>query len=135
MLTPSTPNRPGCSLHQDQPSKGFSGGQNSPEGPRYIFTPVLTPGSVHFMSNLNSSYCSLKRLSLLLMLPLLSSQPPTTHSIHPLSQEEITGHNSEFPEQESSPPKDQSTLQHVLSLGPRHGGYRKKKIRHVRPRS
>lgn len=136
MPTPRIPNRPGCSLHRDQPSKGFLGGQNSPKGPQAHFHTCAYTWLSAFYVQVKQQLLLLKRVSLLPMLPLfLSSHPLTTHSIHPLCQEEITGHNSELPEQESSSPKDPSTLHHILSLGPRHGRGRKEEINHVKPRS
>lgn len=84
MLTPSTPNRPGYSLHQDQPSKGFSGGQNSPEGPQVYFHT-----SAHTW--LSAFYVQLKQQLLLLKKAFPSLNAPssffstTHHTLYPSS--------------------------------------------------
>ena len=81
MLTPRVPNRPGCSLHQDQPSRGFLGGQNSPKRPQ-AYTCAYTWLSAFYVQ-VKQQLLLLKRISLLPMslFFFLLIRPPHTLSI------------------------------------------------------
>lgn len=86
MLTPRTPNRSGCSLHQDQPSKGFSGGQNSPEGPQvYFYTCAYYTWLSAFYVQVKQQLLLLKKVFTSLNAPSFSFFSTTHHTLYPSS--------------------------------------------------